>query len=94
MKALAIIRSSVSESIEDQQKWMEAFAQSEGIEITHTVIKGAEDPDFVYVEKTLRLVDIVVVTDFSRITRRADRLKEFKKLLDIHNVKLISMTGE
>lgn len=89
MKALAIVRSAMSESIEEQRLRIAAYAQSENIDVVHLDIRT--DDNFNNILHSLKVVDVVIVTDLTRITRNVEILSEFQKTLDQNNVKLITL---
>jgi DNA invertase Pin-like site-specific DNA recombinase len=89
MKALAIVRSSVSENIEEQRLRITAYAQSENINVVHVDIRV--DEDFGNIKHSLEIVDIVIVTELTRITNDSDKMNEFKELLSNYRVKLVSL---
>lgn len=92
MKALAITRSSISESYEDQRKVIAAYAESEKIELIHLDIRA--DDNFENIRDSLSKVDAVIVTDLTRVTRNMETLNSFKQLLEQNNIKLISLSDK
>jgi DNA invertase Pin-like site-specific DNA recombinase len=89
MKALAIVRSVISESVEEQRLRIAAYAQSENIDVVHLDIRV--DDNFENILHSLKVVDVLIVTNLARITRNAETLNEFQKTLDQNNVKLIAL---
>lgn len=89
MKAMAIIRESIYESIEEQRLSIATFARSEGIDVScwHQTFED----NYKNIYDKLPKLDAVIVTKVSRISNEITTLDEFKKMLSNKNVKLISM---
>jgi|GEM_PF-4954766 hypothetical protein len=89
MKAMAIVRECSYESIEEQRLQIAAYAEFEGINVTHVYHLVEDNYKAVYEE--LPKLDAVIVTNISRISKELKALDEFNKILKMNSVKLISM---
>lgn len=91
MNAVAILRSTQPNGIEDQFKRISQYGQTENINVCHTaVIESDEDLDSI----SFQDMDAVIVVNESRITRNHETFKAFKQKLDDNNVQLIVLSGE
>lgn len=89
MKALAILRESIYENFEEQRLRIGHYAQSENIDVISTDYRV--DDNFDNIVHALHDVDIVIVTEPTRVTSSRNEFDKFMKLLDRFNVKLVSV---
>lgn len=91
MNAMAIVRSSIEWSIDEQQNKIEQYAMSEGINLVHIVVV-ASDVDLELATNNLSEVDAVIVTDVTRISRNKETLDMFKEQLRHNDTQLVILS--
>ncbi|KAF6620495.1 recombinase family protein [Paenibacillus polymyxa] len=91
MKAMAIVRSSIEWSIDEQQNKINQYAISEGINLVHIVVV-ASDVDLELATNNLSEVDAVIVTDVTRISRNKETLDMFKEQLRHNDTQLVILS--
>jgi DNA invertase Pin-like site-specific DNA recombinase len=91
MKAMAIVRSSIEWSMDEQQNRIEQYAMSENINLVH-IVMVASDVDLELAINNLSEVDAVIVTDVTRITRNKETLDMFKEQLRHNNTQLVILS--
>ncbi|WP_440110208.1 recombinase family protein [Paenibacillus sp. QZ-Y1] len=85
MRGTCIVRSNVQHGINEQMKIILAFAQSEGVNVNHTVIIES-DADLNDIDFTN--TDCLIVVDESRISRYKETFENFRDKLEELNVSL------
>lgn len=91
MNAMAIVRSSIEWSIDEQQNRIEQYAMSENINLVH-IVMVANDVDLELAINNLSEVDAVIVTDVTRITRNKETLDMFKEQLRHNDTQLVILS--
>lgn len=85
MRGIGIVRSNVQHGIDEQIRKISAFAQSEGIDVNHTVVIEA-DADLNNIEYFD--ADCVFVVDESRISRDIEIFEAYTISLSEKNIAL------
>lgn len=88
---MAIVRSSIEWSIDEQQNKINQYAISEGINLVHIVVV-ASDVDLELATNNLSEVDAVIVTDVTRISRNKETLDMFKEQLRHNDTQLVILS--
>ncbi|MEC4565411.1 recombinase family protein [Paenibacillus sp. CMAA1739] len=91
MKAMAIVRSSIEWSVDEQQNKINQYAMTEGINLVHIVLV-ANDVDLEWAINNLSEVDAIIVTDVTRITRNKETLDMFKEQLRHNDTQLVILS--
>lgn len=91
MKAMAIVRSSIEWSTDEQQNKINQYAMTEGIDLVH-IVMVASDVDLELATNNLSEVDAVIVTDVTRISRNKETLDMFKEQLRHYDTQLVILS--